>query len=225
MKILFIGNSYTYFHTMPKTVESIARAEGLDWTVDAITKGGWYLSRFADPENEMHAPLQEKLNMAWDAVFLQDNSCGPLTDREGFITGAQKICLMMKELPTRLFMYVTWSRMDGCPMLEELGLTRPEMTAQLHAAYTEAAEKIGAQLSDVGGAFAFAHEYCPEVDLYHQDLSHPSAAGSYLAALIHFASLAGRLPERVRFLPEEVSGAAAERLLCAARQFLDERIL
>ena len=220
MRILFVGNSYTYFNRMPDTLASVARAEGMDWQVESVTKGGWFLSRFADPEDVMHAPLSEKLAETWDAVLLQEQSCCPAADRPRFLGGVRDVCALMQQKPARLLMYVTWGRADGSPKLEELGLTRLSMTAALHDAYAEAAAECGASLSDVGGAFAYVRENCPEIGLYNDDLSHPSPAGSYLAALIHFASLSGRLPDEVRCVPENVEPDEAARLLRAARQFL-----
>ena len=40
MKILFIGNSYTYFNDMPRLLEQLMRDNGIDVTVDSVTKGG-----------------------------------------------------------------------------------------------------------------------------------------------------------------------------------------
>lgn len=220
MKILFVGNSYTFYNKMPETLAALAAAEGMDWTVDSVTKGGWSFAQFADPENVMHAPLAEKLTQHWDAIFLQEQSYRPISDRANFLGGAAGVCAMMGEKPAKLFFYATWGRRDGCPLLDELKLTRLEMTAQLHDAYAEAAAQNGASLSDAGGAFAYVYEHCPEIDLYKPDLSHPSAQGSYLAALIHFASLTGRLPQSVRHIPEGVTAAEAETLLNAARAYL-----
>ena len=219
MKILFVGNSYTYFNKMPETLAAIAAAEGLSWQVDSVTRGGWYLSRYADPENETHAPLAAKLREAWDAVILQEQSCCPAADRPHFLDGVRGVCAMMDPKPERIIMYVTWGRADGCPKLEELGMTRLSMTAALRDAYAEAADLCGASLSDVGGAFAYVCAHRPDVKLYNSDLSHPSPAGSYLAALMHFAALTGDLPKEVRYLPQDVSAETAEQILHALEAF------
>jgi hypothetical protein len=52
-KILFIGNSYTYFNDMPAAIFApLAQEQGTPFAVTAVTRGGYYLSQFADPENE-----------------------------------------------------------------------------------------------------------------------------------------------------------------------------
>ena len=40
MKLLFIGNSYTYFNEMPEQLEALMRENGFDVTVHSVTKGG-----------------------------------------------------------------------------------------------------------------------------------------------------------------------------------------
>ena len=220
MRVLFVGNSYTFFNDMPRILQGIAAAEGMDWTVESVTKGGWSFAQFADPENVMHAPLAEKLTQEWDAIILQEQSYRPISDRANFLGGAKGVCDMMHKKPEKLLFYATWGRKDGCPLLDELKLTRLEMTEQLYDAYAEATAQNGGILSNVGGAFAYVHERYPEIDLYATDLSHPSPAGSYLGTLIHFRALTGALPESVRHLPAKVTLAQAETILAAARAYL-----
>lgn len=47
MKILFIGNSYTYFYDMPKLFEGLARANGKNVQVYSVTEGVRKLYSFA----------------------------------------------------------------------------------------------------------------------------------------------------------------------------------
>lgn len=223
-RILFVGNSYTYFHDLPATFASIAAAEGYDWTVESVTRGGWSFAQYADPKNIMHSPLIRKLIRPWDAIFLQEQSYRPISDRENFLGGARDVCALMKNKPARLFFYATWGRKDGCPLLDELQMTRLSMTEALHDAYAEAAEQNGGILSDAGNAFAYTMEHYPQINLYTADLSHPSDQGSYLAALIHYASFTGSLPDAVRFVPANVSAEEAEQLLAAARGFLEKNM-
>ena len=89
MRILFIGNSYTYFNNMPETFRRIAESEGEAWEVAAVYKGGWAFDRFANPEDVMHAPLAEKLAQKWDVIFMQEQSTRPVDGKENFLAGAQ----------------------------------------------------------------------------------------------------------------------------------------
>ena len=45
LRILFIGNSHTYFNDMPAMVAEKARKAGFDCEVTMIAHGGWYLEQ------------------------------------------------------------------------------------------------------------------------------------------------------------------------------------
>ena len=47
MKILMLGNSYTYFFDMPKILQGLFDANGVDAQVDSITAGGRVLGAVA----------------------------------------------------------------------------------------------------------------------------------------------------------------------------------
>ena len=46
MKVLFIGNSYTFFYDMPKLFEAECRERGAECDVDSVTAGGYTLEQF-----------------------------------------------------------------------------------------------------------------------------------------------------------------------------------
>ena len=46
LRILFIGNSHTYFNDMPAMVAEKARKAGFDCEVTMIAHGGWYLEQW-----------------------------------------------------------------------------------------------------------------------------------------------------------------------------------
>ena len=220
MRILFIGNSYTYYNRMPETLAHIAEAEGMDWVVESVTKGGWSFAHYTNPENEMHAPLKAKLAEAWDCILLQEQSLRPVDGRDTFLRTAEALCGMISPRPAKLIYYVTWGRDDASPQLEKLGMSRITMTEKLRDAYGEAAARTGGSLSDVGGAFAYTREHFPHLPLYHTDGSHPSPVGSYLAALIHFHAITGALPTEIRYVPEGMDTGAPEEILRCAAEFL-----
>ena len=61
--------------------------------------------------------------------------------------------------------------------------------------YRGAADLIGGDLFPVGEAWRAAWARDPALPLYGPDGFHPSPLGSYLAALVIFEALTGRLPE------------------------------
>lgn len=114
-----------------------------------------------------------------------------------------------------VILYETWARPDmiapngtnasGTFYTEAEGLEA--MTADFHAAYFGRATANAAidDVAPVGDAFlravqmgvAMRDPYVPEagkIDLWHTDFFHPSKYGSYLSALVHFATLTGLNP-------------------------------
>jgi len=108
---------------------------------------------------------------------------------------------------TEIYLYSTWARPD---MIAPNGTTGPyytqaegleAMTADLHNAYFGKAG-VAKAVSPVGDAFLIAvlegfamrDPYVPEdgkLDLWYTDFFHPSRYGSYLSALVQFATMTG----------------------------------
>ena len=199
MKILFVGNSYTYFNDMPKLLESLALENEKELTVDSVTKGGRKLYQNLDEQDQYHAQIVDLCQKnSYDVLFLQEQSYFALVDFERFVEGLDGV-MKLVNAKKNLF-YATWGRKDGCPLLEELKLTGSEMTDLLHEAYQNAANRLGAQISPAGLAFKAVMARDGEVDLYTPDLSHPSAAGSALVAMVHYTKLYGELPKSCKTL-------------------------
>lgn len=184
LKILFVGNSYTYFNKMPHTF-FIEEAERSGYSVESteITAGGYRLVQYADPENKNGIRLREAIDgQHYDFVVLQEQSLNPIKDEAQFLAGVEGVKALINA--DKFVLYATWGRNDGSPQLEELGLTREEMTEKLSLAYNKAGELYGMSVAEVGKAFL---EYSKEHDkdeLYNPDKSHPSPLGSSIAAKV-----------------------------------------
>ena len=195
MKILFIGNSYTYYNDMPRIFLDLAQENGYDIEVDAVTRGGRKLYENLNAEDDNHkAILTLSEKKKYDVLFLQENSTLPIKSYSDFERGALGLVDLVK--PLRTVLYVTWARAEGSPMLSELNMKRNEMSANIQSAYSTVARKLGAEISNVGACFDKIYESKSAPDLYDPDLSHPSQRGSELAAIAHFKKVFGRMPEK-----------------------------
>lgn len=183
-KILFVGNSYTYYNDMPSAMfVPMAEAAGQPVQVSQVTKGGWKLSRYADPEDEGGKLLRETIQgQHYDCVVLQEQSFTPVTNPEQFFAGIAAVRDLLKDQAERFVLYATWGRKPGSEKLAELGMSSIEMTEKLAEVYGRAGEMFGMQVSHVGKAFAAYLVEHPEAELYNPDKSHPSALGSEIAA-------------------------------------------
>lgn len=196
MKILFIGNSYTYYNDMPLMFETLSKANGHDVSVYSVTKGGRKLIAYEDSEDPVTKKLNDLLQEhKFDVCFIQEQSVLPAIDRDLFLAGVDFIVNKVADRADKLVMYATWGRKEGSKTLTEHNFTRESMTEILAAAYQLAAERHHALLSPVGRNFLKVNRNDPDINLHNDDLSHPSYAGSCLAALTHFYTLYGEFPK------------------------------
>ena len=200
MNILFIGNSYTYFSDLPTLFANLCRANGQDVRVDSVTCGGRKLYENLDmfgndlnPDDEYAKKIAELIDeVEYDVLFLQEQSCLPILNPTAFFAGVVGLSAIIGAWRTVL--YATWGRADGSDTLTHYGWTRESMTEGLYQSYCQAAEYAHAEVSPVGLCFAEIVEKHPEVDLYDPDKSHPSYAGSCVAALCHYKTVFGEMP-------------------------------
>ena len=213
MNILFIGNSYTYFSDLPSLFADLCRANGHDVRVDSVTCGGRRLhenlNAFAsdfNPDDEYSKRISELVEEnEYDVLFLQEQSCLPIVEPQMFLAGVVGLSTVIGAWRTVL--YATWGRADGSDTLTHYGWTREGMTEGLYAAYCQAAQIAHAEVSPVGLCFAALVESHPEIDLYDPDKSHPSYAGTCVAALSHYKTVFGEMPQDLSALKLE-SGVA-----------------
>ena len=186
LKVLFVGNSYTFYYYMPETLfVEAAAAQGYEVEVTEVTCGGAFLSQFADPEHSEGKSLREAINgKHFDCAVLQDESRDPIENEENFLKGAKGVIDLVDA--DKFVLYATWGRNDNSPELVDLGLTREEMTEKLSLAYNKAAKLYGAKVAEVGKAFLEYSKNHDVNDLYDEDMSHPSKLGSEIAAKVIF---------------------------------------
>jgi len=200
-RVLFLGNSYTYFNDLPAMFSELAKA-GSQCTVETrmIAPGGKRLK-----DHWESSASHEALNsQAWDFVVLQDQSTlGTNLYFEGKArVGGDEIFRPYAELwaneirkhhATPVF-YLTWARK-----------ATPEDQAALNYAYIRAAKNTHSLVAPVGLAWARIRQRDPTIDLYYRDGSHPSPAGSYLAACVIYAAIFQQDPIQ---LPLRITGPA-----------------
>lgn len=192
LKVLFIGNSFTYYNDMDQDFAGIAEAAGYAVEVTRITIGGHNLSQFANPSDEGGARVEAALLACddYDVIILQEQSTRPLTNPSLFEDGLMRLCGRIRETQKdcRIVLYATWGYPEQAAARKQ---TVPEMEAQLRAACVSAAAKAGVEVSPVGEAFTAVYGAHGDIGLYAEDQRHPSYAGSYLAACVHAAKVLG----------------------------------
>ena len=196
MNVLFIGNSYTYYNDMPSIFEKLAGSNGKQVSVCSVTKGGRRLLQYREPDSttsELDELLAQK---TFDICFIQEQSVLPAKDFEAFLSGLDCVVGKVKSKADRLILYATWGRKSGSSTLAENNWTTESMNQKLSEAYRKAAGLYDAQVSPAGDRFLCITQHDPEINLYQDDLSHPSYQGSCLAALTHYHTVFGEFPNQ-----------------------------
>ncbi len=202
-KVLFIGNSFTFYSDVPKLFEEIATAAGDGVVVDSVTQGAWTLTKFANENDEYGKIVDEKLKAAddYDAVILQEQSTRPLTNYNDFLSAAKSLQSKIKSTQKncRVYLYSTWGFKEEAEIRK---ITIPEMEAQIRTAYENAASAMGVKVSYVGKAFSAVYTDNKEINLYYEDDKHQSYAGAFLSACVHVATILDTDPKISTFTGE-----------------------
>ena len=192
MKIIFIGNSYTFFNDMPKIFEALANDNAHPCETLMVTKGGRFLWQNIDKDDEFATAVREAVKSEYDVAILQDQSLVALDSPTDFERGVKGHCDLLNA--KRILLYATWGRKEGSDKLAERGISSDEMYGKLDFEYKRVAIKLGLEVSNVGKAFKYVYKTHPDIDVYNPDLSHPSYIGSCLAALVHYKTVFGDIP-------------------------------
>ncbi|GLW94364.1 hypothetical protein Aglo03_51800 [Actinokineospora globicatena] len=185
--MLFVGNSFTYFHNLPELVVALARPDravsvamfaepgavlGETWASgapsNALREGGHYVV------------LQEQSTLGGDLVV--DGIPRP-QDPAKFHASVRTAVADIVSANATPALYMTWARQDD-----------PGAQQALTDAYASIGKELGVAVSPVGIAWQTALTERPDLVLHDEDASHPAPAGSYLAACVLTATLFGLDP-------------------------------
>lgn len=200
--VLFFGNSFTFVNDIPGMMEAIAVSKGKTVSTLKVTQSGegwaYHLSK---PATDI--ALKSR---TWNWVVLQDYSLNATHARkvEDFMkTGQEFEDRIAQESPkANILLYETWAYSPKHPIFAATAkspaqfASPDEMYGEIHknyAALQAALQGRDAQrqvlLAPVGTAFAQCAREHPEINLYAIDFKHPSPSGSYLSALVLYATL------------------------------------
>lgn len=193
-KILFVGNSYVYSNNLPLVLYNLALSNGDTIIYDSSAPGGHTFQ-----QHTSNATTLSKINAQnWDYVVLQEQSQKPAfppsqVEAETYPYAAQLNDLILaNDSCTETVFFMTWGRKYGdasnCAFYPPL-CTFEGMQGRLRQSYVEMADDNEALVSPVGEAFKYARIADSTINLYTSDNSHPSMAGTYLAACTFYATL------------------------------------
>lgn len=185
MRVLFIGNSYTYVNNLPGVLIDMAKAaheRTFDPTV--VLVGGSTLEAHLTRGDAM----REIEKGGWDYVIVQEQSTRPMDAPAAFFRDVPTFAAAVKKVGAKMVLYESWAR-EVAPQLQD----------SLSRMYHQAAVASNVSLAHVGEAWAAyratEHVTAPEHSaLFLADGSHPTPTGTYVAASVFYATLYGKSP-------------------------------
>lgn len=227
IRVLLVGNSYTMHHSLHTMLQKVAAQidSGPRMTVDAVAHGGYSLTN--------HLRTGQALTRIraghYTHVVLQGHSMSAVDHPDKLIADAKRFKQAIDASSGQTVFYATWARSPEVRMYRTHKSVRSfaQMSMLVSSTYFELSSLLRAGLAPVGSAFERALVEHPRLGLWGADGSHPSVAGSYMAACVLYGAITGLDPSTTRYVPnslkpedaELVRGVAA-RALAAARNAL-----
>ena len=189
MKVLFLGNSHTFYNEMPQIFANICKERGKD--VEVVMQAhpgvtyGWHLSQLT----ELRFALMYG-NFAY--IVMQQAAHSPCPSKEETLSDAEKIIEMARANGVTPIQTMPWAEKRD-----------PAHQKGMYDIYNTLSEKFGVKLTVAGNVFEDVFYNHPEIDMYWRDGEHASPYGSYVIAMAAYAAIFG----------ESVKGLKAESYL------------
>jgi hypothetical protein len=238
LKVLFIGNSYTYVNDLPSLVVGLADAAGGRKIETGERLPGGYTFQQQVSDRKSIEKIRER---KWDVVVLQGHSLETILNRESMQKYARVLDAEIKKQGAKTVFYLTWAR-QNVPQMQDgadpaaspdyaramyqmsgaanridfeqwCGQHKAGLDGGIDGAYFDLARELNAQVAPVGVAWKKALAANPNLVLHQPDKSHPNPKGSYLAACVFYATLLDKSPVG---LPSELRKGARPLVRVAA---------
>jgi hypothetical protein len=174
VRALFVGNSLTETNDLPARVAALAAATGRRLEYQEITFGGFSLE---DHWNQGDARAAIATGR-WNVVIMQQGPSALPESQVDLRLWAGRFADEARAVGTRPALLTVWPENYRRPALSDVIVS-----------YRSAAEAAGAQLFPAGEAWQAAWDCNSRLALYGPDGFHPSALGTYAAALVVYGRL------------------------------------
>ena len=178
MKVLFIGNSHTYFNDMPHLFAAMCESltgERADVTMLAFSNKtlDWHCEEYFSVRFAL-------LYGGYDFCVIQQfgHPIPPIEETEPPLRNLIELC---NHVGTKPVLYMTWAKKD-----------EPENAELISRIYRTLAEKYRTPLAPIAEIYDSLRVDHPEIELYWFDGSHASPYGDYLIAATFAALLTGQ---------------------------------
>jgi hypothetical protein len=229
LNVLFIGNSLTYYHEMPQTLQLMLNETNPNIKIDQITYPGYSLSQHLSRKTESATEhrvttLTEKMIVEkdWDIIILQTGTVSVLIPENRELKVNRAIS-RIKELATnkdcKFIIFNTWPSKREYPKkycysgysidksIKDIDYCSPimenleqEITA-INESYNLVSKSNNIIKSDNGSKFYEIRTSHPEIELY-EDHIHPNKYGAFLNACVFYQMLTNNKASELKYIGE-----------------------
>ena len=198
--IMLVGNSFFYYNNSlhnhlgdlydadpdldtPRRRSITINGSSLSWhDVESYLSNEEIGSFKIDSDTNTYEPYEEK---DIDVVIMMDCSLCPINDerKESFYKYVKKHSQTIRSKGIEPILFMSWPYKN-----------KPEMQQQLEKEFFKASKLNNLRMVPAGPAFLFVNKNFSNINLYTEDLRHPSKEGTYLAALMVFTTLSKKSP-------------------------------
>ena len=176
-RVLFIGNSLTYFNDLPGTVARLAAMGD-----DTIHVRMVALPNFAviDHANGMSDAVPVIREGGWDYVVLQQGPTTTAIGRDTLVLAARQLDPDIRAAGGRSALLMVWPPAGDLAAFDAV-----------RSSYQQAAQAVHGLFLPAGEAWRAAWEVDADFPLYGPDDYHPAELGTYVAALVVYEGITG----------------------------------
>jgi hypothetical protein len=200
-KILFIGNSFTARNNLPGLISDLAAARGLSVEHRLLSIGGASLRTHWNKGEALAAIKTGR----FDYVVLQEQSTLPIKNAARMRENVLLFDEAIRAAGSKAVLYMTWARQHS-----------PDKQLDISDAYRSVGGEIDALVVPVGEVWQrYVRKHDSPV-LYDKDQSHPTIAGTYLAACVFLDALFSKSPVGIKIEAPGLTADDAKKLQRAA---------
>ncbi|MBN2668365.1 MAG: T9SS type A sorting domain-containing protein [Bacteroidales bacterium] len=198
-KVLFIGNSFTYYNDLPSILENIGSDAGYDIYAEMYAPGGTAVGDtfpIEGPLAHMDNPVVYDYIRSnnWDYVVVQDNQGRFIYDYGVFHPDTRAIeghdmlrdSVKFYKPCAHMIWFAGWALKNGYPPYGDTGI---ESIERIWANYKFMNDSLNEIIAPIGPTWIKTIQDQSSINLWSADEAHPSLSGSFLTALNIYYSI------------------------------------
>lgn len=219
-KILFLGNSLTYFNAQPSILKMLADKGKKRVFIDQHCKPGAQMD-YHRWSKYSRLKIREQ---AWDFVILQEAIAEIISAESQDLVlpfmETLKSLIYANNPNTRIFYFMPYANKNGYDY-SFMHISYQEHQLNINVGTKIYAERADLMIAPLGRAWAYVRAERSDLELYHADGQHPAYAGSYLGAAVYYAAIFQQSADTLNYKGMTDSAAAAYLRQVASRTVLD----